>query len=121
MVCECVKLQDQDVTLGGMEAMTQTRKLMQDGGALLENMFVNTPVCCPSRAEIVGGRYGHNSVVGKGGCMHHDITSASYVDSTMATHLSAAGYVNGLFGKYVVVSPHLFLSSLCISSRLVSS
>ena len=28
----------------------------------MSNFFVNTPVCCPSRAALVSGKFEHNNV-----------------------------------------------------------
>ena len=33
---------------------------MMDEGVCASNFFVHTPVCCPSRAETLTGRYLHN-------------------------------------------------------------
>lgn len=30
-------------------------------GVTLSNYFVNTPVCCPSRATLLTGRHAHNT------------------------------------------------------------
>ena len=35
-------------------------------GAWFSNGFANTPICCPSRAEIQAGRYMHNTEVRRG-------------------------------------------------------
>jgi hypothetical protein len=45
----------QDLMLGSMDAdgpMQKTRSLIVDKGAWFNNAFANTPICCPSRAEI---------------------------------------------------------------------
>ena len=65
---------DQDRALGGWEPMTKASKLLVDHGAEATNWFIHTPVCCPSRAELLSGRYFHNvrEPVPKGGCMHVD-------------------------------------------------
>ena len=64
---------DQDQMLGGMDFLPYTKKYLADQGMNFTNFFVNTPVCCPSRAELIAGRYGHNNLVEMrgtgGGCM----------------------------------------------------
>ena len=52
---------DQDATLGGAEPLEQGRKLLVDEGAEFTNAYATTPICCPSRASILTGRYLHNT------------------------------------------------------------
>lgn len=60
------------------------------------NAFLNTPLCCPSRASILTGRYSHHTGVRTNEDGHRLDES-----STIATWLHAAGYHTGLVGKYV--------------------
>jgi len=61
-----------------------------------ENAFLNTPLCCPSRATILTGQYSHHTLVQTNGL-------ANLLDdgSTVATWLQGAGYYTGLLGKYL--------------------
>ena len=54
---------DQDLVLGSMTAMPYTRNTIigEDGATNLTNFFTNTPICCPSRATLLSGRYNHNN------------------------------------------------------------
>lgn len=52
---------DQDAALGGAEPLEQGRKLLADQGAEFINAYATTPICCPSRASILTGRYLHNT------------------------------------------------------------
>jgi N-acetylglucosamine-6-sulfatase len=57
---------DQDLLLGSMDKggpMPKTRELLVEQGAWFSNGFANTPICCPSRAEMQTGRLMHNTRV----------------------------------------------------------
>lgn len=80
---------DQDQMLGGAfpptsgsTPMPKTKKLMQDEGALATNWYIHTPICSPSRSELLTGRYFHNiKTVGEAGGkyvneMEYDFTAS---------------------------------------------
>lgn len=52
-----------------MWVMPQTRRYFQRGGVHYPNAFAVTPLCCPSRATILTGRYAHNTGVWRNGFM----------------------------------------------------
>ncbi|KAH8050400.1 sulfuric ester hydrolase [Aureococcus anophagefferens] len=102
--------------------MPKTQKLLVDGGALFTSSFVHTPVCCPSRAETLTGRYLHNlktpgvcttpydgfdPVTGGACCMH--VEEDKVHDASFAAKLKRAGYATGMFqrmfGKYLNFCP----------------
>jgi arylsulfatase A-like enzyme len=60
------------------------------------NAFLQTPLCCPSRATILTGQYSHHTGVQR----NHD---GELLDEsqTLAVWLRDAGYTTGLFGKYL--------------------
>jgi arylsulfatase A-like enzyme len=60
------------------------------------NAFVNTPLCCPSRASILTGQYSHHTGVRR----NRDGFRLDEGD-TLALWLHDAGYTTGLFGKYL--------------------
>ena len=94
---------DQDLELGSMGAMPFAREHLVKGGTSLSNFFAHTPVCCPSRSELLSGRYFSNIRVASAadkGCMRVNVTD-TFHNSTLAAPLHAAGYTTGLFGKYL--------------------
>ena len=95
---------DQDQMLGasfpekdGVGPMPQTKRDMQFKGSMATNFFIHTPICCPSRSELITGMYFHNikAMPGTKACMH---TDSNYVNNnTFAKPLSEAGYKVGTF------------------------
>ena len=85
--------------------MPKTKALMQDKGAMALNFFIHTPICCPSRSELLTGMYFHNIKASpnrpgqprNGSCMHTDDLKVQ--ESVFAKYLGAAGYTAGMFGK----------------------
>ena len=95
-------------THGTATPMPKAQRLLADQGVTASNFFVHTPICCPSRNELLAGRYFHNikTVPGdtprptKGdSCMH--INETKVFNHTFARYLKEeAGYAVGLFGKF---------------------
>ncbi|XP_074125836.1 N-acetylglucosamine-6-sulfatase isoform X2 [Sminthopsis crassicaudata] len=51
---------DQDDLLGGMTPLKKTKALIADMGMSFSSAYVPSPLCCPSRASILTGKYPHN-------------------------------------------------------------
>ena len=86
--------------------MPKTKVLMADQGSTAQNFYIHTPICCPSRSELLTGRYFHNIKAtpthpagSDGACMHVDENKVN--NTTFAKYLSEAGYTVGMFGKYL--------------------
>ncbi len=60
------------------------------------NAFLNTPLCCPSRASILTGLYSHHT-----GVMNNGEGDRLDESNTLATWLHGAGYTTALIGKYL--------------------
>ena len=96
------------------------------------NFFIHTPVCCPSRSELVTGRYLHNVKLpvderqcgdgyagndahGNVCCMHVD--EALVNNRTLALYLQReAGYTVGMFGKCTRKTSLFFVSTLTLAT-----
>lgn len=79
------------------------RRMLPEKGMSLD-MTVATPVCTPSRATILTGRYAHNTGVKTNGVWSGGIwafVKKGHDQRTVAVWLQAAGYKTGLFGKYL--------------------
>jgi N-acetylglucosamine-6-sulfatase len=71
-------------------------------GVTFENAFAVNPVCCPSRASTLTGRYSHSTgVYNNGGPFGGWPAFRPREASTIATWLRAGGYRTGFFGKYL--------------------
>ena len=99
---------DQDLILDSMQAMPYTQQFMGNGGANFTNFFAHTPVCCPSRGQLLTGRYMHN-LKGQNestpSCMRLDVKSpqahAAFSERTFAKALHDGGYTTLMAGKFL--------------------
>lgn len=87
---------DDQRTGGTLNVMPRTRHWFREQGVRYPNGFVTTPVCCPSRATILTGRYAHNHGV-------HTNLDATALDqgTTVQRYLHDAGYLTGMAGKFL--------------------
>ena len=92
-------IETDDMRWDELRWMPNVRHLVQRRGLTFENSFAPYPLCCPSRASFLTGKYAHN---------HHVYSHlppygfASFRDRrTIATVLQKAGYRTALVGKYL--------------------
>jgi arylsulfatase A-like enzyme len=81
-----------------MWVMPKTQRYFQRGGVRYPNAFAVTPLCCPSRATILTGRYAHNTGVqsnGPRGVRGLDRTTL------FPRLLREAGYRTAIAGKFL--------------------
>ena len=83
------------------EGLTQTPRLdaLMDEGVTLDQHYTGSPVCNPSRACLMTGRYPHRT--GSIDTLEwHGLERLALREITLADMLRQAGYRTGLFGKW---------------------
>jgi arylsulfatase A-like enzyme len=91
-----VMTDDQEFT--SLSKMPQINNLLVRRGALFTNHVASIPLCAPSRAAFLTGRYGHNNGVSSNGLS----AGAVFQEGRMLPMwLQRAGYTTAMFGKYV--------------------
>ena len=91
-----------DQTVESMRVMANVNTLLARQGTTFANNFASFPLCCPSRATLITGQYGHNhTIMGNaapaGG---YDKLAPSHSNSLPAW-LQQAGYHTVHVGKYL--------------------
>ena len=97
-----VLLDDADVEI--TESMPRLRSLLIEKGVRFTSHVANTPLCGPSRALLLAGKYAHNTKVyynngPEGG--YTPWAKGGYDEKNLGPWLQALGYRTGLFGKYM--------------------
>ena len=95
-----VVIMTDDQTVEALGVMQATRALLGDAGAMFTRSYSSFPLCCPSRATFLTGRYAHNH-----GVLENEAPTGGYyrLDSrnTLPVWLQAAGYRTIHVGKYL--------------------
>ncbi|MDQ3866658.1 MAG: sulfatase-like hydrolase/transferase, partial [Actinomycetota bacterium] len=83
-----------------LAAMPTVERELVARGVTFMNAFAVNPLCCPSRASFLTGRYSHSTGVYDNRAPHGG--ASSFDDSsTLATWLASAGYRTAYVGKYL--------------------
>lgn len=89
-------------------AMPTVQRELVRRGVTFSNAFVVNPLCCPSRASILTGKYSHSTGV-YGNKPPFGGFSAFRDRSTVATWMNAQGYATAYVGKYLNGSPRRYI------------
>jgi arylsulfatase A-like enzyme len=85
-----------------LHVMPKVQQLLMRRGMTLRRAIVTNPLCCPSRATILTGRYSHTTGVYANVPPSGGWTSFQQSESdTIATALHDVGYRTALIGKYI--------------------
>ncbi|KAM8883844.1 N-acetylglucosamine-6-sulfatase [Synchiropus picturatus] len=96
---------DLDIAMGGLSPLDKTKKLIGDMGISFSNAYVASPLCCPSRASILTGKYPHNHHVInntlEGNCSSTAWQKSEEGQTFPALLKSNASYQTFFAGKYL--------------------
>ena len=91
-----VMTDDQALSQVGTRYMPKVTKLIQNQGTAFENAFLTTPLCCPSRAALLTGQYGHNN-----GVLTNSYRFLRGKRNVLPVWLHRAGYVTAHVGRFL--------------------
>ncbi|MGH2991927.1 MAG: sulfatase family protein [Solirubrobacterales bacterium] len=87
---------DQAVQTVRQDTMPNLLGRIAASGTTFDNAIATTPLCCPSRAGMLTGQYGHNN-----GVLRNDYRQLSEKSNTLPVWLDRAGYRTIHVGKYL--------------------
>lgn len=89
--------------------MSKTQQKIADAGMFMSHWYIHTPICAPSRSELLSGRYFHTiksnattppaKLLGSGAVGHVDLQDKVYPHAFPQRLRQEKGYTTGLFGK----------------------
>lgn len=89
-----------DQRADALSLMPSLQRELVQRGIVFANAVVSTPLCCPSRASLLTGRYAHRHGTYRNTGPHGGV--AAFPDGdTLAVWLDRAGYTTALVGKYL--------------------
>ncbi|RKY58262.1 MAG: sulfatase, partial [Candidatus Latescibacterota bacterium] len=86
--------------MGAADFRTPNLDALAASGALFTDWYSNSPVCSPSRASLLTGRYPGNAGVRSILAGHRTATGLPPSVPTLATALKKLGYQTAMFGKW---------------------
>ncbi len=91
-----VTTDDQALSQARARYMPKVTKLIGRRGTRFPNAFLTTPLCCPSRATLLTGQYGHNN-----GVLRNTYPALRNKRNVLPVWLRRAGYVTAHVGKFL--------------------
>jgi N-acetylglucosamine-6-sulfatase len=93
-----IRTDDQTSKQLNADTMPRTMRLLAEQGTTFTDSVVTTPLCCPSRAAVLTGQYGHNN-----GVLSNDpgYPALKEKGNTLPVWLQRAGYRTAHVGKYL--------------------
>lgn len=89
-----------DQWVGSEFAMPITQEKLWDRSMVFDHAYATTSLCCPSRAGIMTGQYGHHNGVLRNTPPHGGYASFNDTE-TLVVWMQRAGYRTALLGKYL--------------------
>jgi arylsulfatase A-like enzyme len=94
-----IQTDDQDSGSLNPRVMPNATRLISSAGTTFSDYIDSGPLCCPSRAVLLTGQYGHNNgVMWNSPNPYGDLVGK---DNTLPVWLQQAGYVTAHVGKYL--------------------
>jgi arylsulfatase A-like enzyme len=93
-----VMTDDQALSQMNPAVMPKVSKLLAAKGTQFDNAYLTTPDCCPSRATLLTGQYGHNN-----GVLRNVYPLLKHKTNVLPVWLKRAGYVTAHIGRFLNV------------------
>lgn len=90
-----------DMNRTDLRWMPKTRRLLGGAGVRVDGFISNHPLCCPARAEILTGQYGHNNGVHHNTGLYGGYPSLTDPGNHIGAWLKASGYRTAFVGKHL--------------------
>ena len=97
-----IQTDDQALTQFNKRVMPNVTKLLANRGTVFDQAYLTTPECCPSRAGLITGQYGHNN-----GVLRNAYSLLRHKANVLPVWLKRAGYVTAHIGKFLNPYEHL--------------